>query len=90
MEHNEEFQKLNIRVVDIPEEHNIDFFIGTLQDNIQYEVCFWKTHSLEKVFRLEKKIECKIMSTMKPANHIYNDGSVSTCVIPQPTRLTPQ
>ena len=32
VEHNEEFQKLNIRVIDIPEEHMIDVFIGTLKD----------------------------------------------------------
>jgi len=29
MEHIEEFQKLNIRVKNIPEEHRIDVFIGT-------------------------------------------------------------
>ena len=34
VEHIEDFQKLNIRVTDIPEEHRIDLFIGTLKDNI--------------------------------------------------------
>ena len=34
MGHIEEFQKLNIRVKNIPEEHRIDVFIGTLKDNI--------------------------------------------------------
>ena len=29
VEHIENFQKLNIRVIDIPEEHGIDLFIGT-------------------------------------------------------------
>ena len=38
VEHIEEFQKLNIRVIDIPEEHGIDVFIWTLKDNIQHEV----------------------------------------------------
>ena len=38
-EHIEDFQKLNIRVIDIPNEHRIDVFIGTLRDNIQHEVC---------------------------------------------------
>ena len=33
-----DFQKLNIRVTDIPEEHRIDVFIGTLKDNIQHQV----------------------------------------------------
>jgi len=37
MEHIEDFQKLNIRVKDIPKEHRI-MFIGTLKDNIQHEV----------------------------------------------------
>ena len=34
----EEFQKLNIRVIDIPEEHNIEVFIGILKDSIQHEI----------------------------------------------------
>ena len=38
VEHIEDFQKLNIRVTDIPEEHRIDVFIGNLKDNIQHEV----------------------------------------------------
>ena len=38
VEHIEDFQKLNIRVNDIQEEHRIDVFIGTLKDSIQHEV----------------------------------------------------
>ena len=38
MEHIEDFQKLNIRVADIPEEHNIDVFIGTLKDTLVHMV----------------------------------------------------
>ena len=34
--HIEDFQKLNIRVTDIPEEHMIDVFISNLKDNIQH------------------------------------------------------
>ena len=37
VEHIEDFQKLNIRVTDIREEHMIDVFIGTLRDNIQHK-----------------------------------------------------
>jgi hypothetical protein len=37
-EHNENFQILNIRVMDILDEHLIDVFIGTLEDNIQHEI----------------------------------------------------
>ena len=65
-EHIEDFQKLNIRVTDISEEHRIDLFIGTLKDNIQHEVRILEPDSLEKTFRLARKIECKIMVTRKP------------------------
>ena len=53
-----DFQKLNIRVNNIPEEHRIDVFIGTLKDNIQHEVPLWELDSLEKAFRLARKVEC--------------------------------
>ena len=52
VEHIEDFQKLNIRVVDIPKEYMIDVFIWTLRDNIQHEVCVLEPDSLEKAFRL--------------------------------------
>ena len=68
----------------------IDLFIGTLKDNIQHEVRVLGPDSLEKAFRLARKIECKIMATRKPTTHIYKDGSVATPSLPQPTRLTPQ
>ena len=88
-EHIEDFQKLNIRVTDIPEEHRIDLFIGTLKGNIQHEVHVLEPDSLEKEFRLARKIECKIMATRKPTTHYYKEGVV-TPIFPQPTRLTPQ
>ena len=34
VEHIEDFQKLNIKVIDTPKEHRIDVFIGNLKDNI--------------------------------------------------------
>jgi hypothetical protein len=37
-EHIENFQRLNIKVTNIPDEHLIDVFIGTLKDKIQHEV----------------------------------------------------
>ena len=37
-EHIENFQRLNIKVTYIPDEHLIDVFRGTLKDNIQHEV----------------------------------------------------
>ena len=90
VEHIEDFQKLNIRVTNIPEEHRIDVFIGTLKDSIQHEVHLWESDSLEKAFRLARKNECKIMATRKPTTHFYKEGSFSTPRIPKPTRLTPQ
>ena len=89
-EHIEDFQKLNIRVTNILEEHNIDVFIVTLKDNIQHEVRLWEPDSLEKAFRLARKIECKIIATRKPTTQFYKEGSVATPRFPQPTRLTPQ
>ena len=89
-EHIEDFQKLNIRVTDILEEHKIDVFIGTLKDKIEHEVRVWEPDSLEKAFRLARKFECKIMASRKPTTHIYKDGSVATTRLPQPTRLASQ
>ena len=71
VEHIEDFQKLNIRVNNIPQGHNIDFFIGNLKDNIQHEVFLWELDSLEKEFRLARKNERKIMETGKPNTHKY-------------------
>eukprot|EP00253_Pinus_taeda_P020026 PITA_20026 len=65
MEHIKEFQKLNIRVKNIPEEHRIDVFIGNLKDNIQHDVCLWEPDSLEKAFMLARKMESKVMATRK-------------------------
>ena len=77
-------------LTDIPEEHRIDLFIGTLNDNLQHEIHILEPDSLEKAFRLARKIECKIMETRKTTTHMYKDGSVATPRLPQPTRLTPQ
>ena len=48
LEHIEDFQKLNIMVTDIPEEHGIDFFIGTLTSNMKFafwNLIHWRRHS---------------------------------------------
>ena len=90
MEHIEEFQKLNIKVKDIPKEHRIDVFIGTLKDNIQHDFCLWEPDSLEKALRLARKMERKIMATRKHTTHNNKDGSVAAPSPPQPIRLTPQ
>ena len=90
MEHIEEFQKLNIRVKNILEEHRIDVFIGTLKGSIQHDVRLWEPDSLEKAFKLARKMESKIMATRKHTTHNYKDGSVAAPSLPQPIRLTPQ
>ena len=89
MEHIEDFQKLNIRVKDILDEHRIDVFIGTLKDNIKHEFRLWERDSLEKAFRFARKIESKIMATRKSTTHNYKDGSVVSPSFPQHKRLTP-
>eukprot|EP00253_Pinus_taeda_P024457 PITA_24457 len=68
----------------------IDVFIGTLKDNIQHEVHLWEPDSLEKAFRLVRKMESKIMATKKPNTHNYKDGSVVSPSLPRPIRLKPQ
>ena len=90
VEHIEDFRKLNIRVTDIPEEQRIDVFIGTLKDNIQHEVRIWEPDSLDKAFRLARKIESKIIAIRKSTTQNYKYGSVVTPILPQPTRLKPQ
>jgi hypothetical protein len=52
----ENFQKLNIKVIDILDEHLIDFFIGNLKDNIQHQVRLWEPKSLENVFRVARNM----------------------------------
>ena len=90
VEHIEDFQKLDIRVTNIPKEHRISVFIETLTDNIQHKAILLELDSLEKEFRLARNIESKIMETRKLIIHIYKDGNVVVPSLPQPTRLTPQ
>jgi hypothetical protein len=60
-EHIEKFQRLNIKVTDIPNEHLINVFIGTLKDNIQHEVRLWEPKSLENAFKVVRNVESKNM-----------------------------
>ena len=60
IEHIENFQRLNIKVTNITDEHLIDVFIGTLKDNIQHEVCLWEPKSLENAFKVARNFEVKI------------------------------
>jgi len=89
-EHIEDFQKLNMRLNNILEKEIIDFFIGNLKDNIQDEVHLWELDSLEKTYRLARKIERKIMETRNPTTHNYKDGSFVSLSLSPHTRLRPQ
>jgi hypothetical protein len=86
------FQRLNIKVTDIPDEHLIDVFIGTLKDNIQHEVRLWEPKSLENAFKVARNVESKnmAMATRRTNPNIYRENNVPSSKTPQPTRLTPQ
>jgi hypothetical protein len=91
-EHIENFQRLNIKVTDILDEHLIDVFIGTLNDNIQHEVRLWEPKSLENAFKVERKVESKnmAMATRRTNPNIYRENNAPSSKTPQPIRLTPQ
>jgi hypothetical protein len=90
-EHIENFQRLNIKVTDIPDEHLIDVFIGTLKDKIQHEVRLWEPKSLENAFKVARNVESKTtaMATRIYPN-IYRENNAPSPKTPQSTRLTPQ
>jgi hypothetical protein len=91
-EHIENFQRLNIKVTDILDEHLIDVFIGTLKDNIQHEVRLWEPKSLENAFKVARNVESKnmAMATRRTNPNIYRENNAPSSKTPQPTRLTPQ
>jgi hypothetical protein len=90
--HIENFQILNIKVTNIPDEHLIDVFIGTLKDNIQHEVLLWEPKSLENAFKVARNVESKnmAMATRRTNPNIYRENNAPSSKTPQPTRLTPQ
>jgi hypothetical protein len=92
VEHIENFQRLNIKVTDIPNEHLIDVFIGTLKDSIQHEVRLWEPKSLENAFRVARNVGSKnmAMATRRVTPKIYQENNVPSSKTPKPTRLTPQ
>jgi hypothetical protein len=90
-EHIDNFQRLNTKLIDIPDEHLIDAFIGTLKDNIQHEVHLWEAKSLDNAFRVARNVESKNMDmdTRRTNPNIYRENNAPSKA-PQPTRLTPQ
>jgi hypothetical protein len=91
-EHIKNFQRFNIKVTDILDEHLIDVFIGTLRDNIQHEVLLWEPKSLENAFRVARNVESKnmAMANRRTNPNIYRENNAPSSKTPQPTRLTPQ
>jgi excinuclease UvrABC ATPase subunit len=88
----ENFQRLNIKVTDILDEHLIDVFIGNLKDNIQHEVRLLEPKSLENAFKVARNVESKnmAMATRRTNPIIYRENNAPSSKTPQPTRLTPQ
>jgi hypothetical protein len=91
-EHIENFQRLNIKVTNIPDKHLIDVFIENLKDNIQHEVRLWEPKSLKNVFKVMTNVESKnlAMATRRTTPNIDRENNVPSSKPPQPTRLTPQ
>ena len=74
----------------ISKDNLLDFFIGTLKDNIQHEVCIFEPSYLEKAFMMARKVESKNMAitTRKSFSNIYRENNFPSSKPPQ--RLTPQ
>jgi hypothetical protein len=89
-EHIENFQRLNIKVIDISNEHLIDVFIGTLKDNIQHEVLLWEPKSLENAFNVARNFESKnmAMATRRTNPNIYRENNAPSSKAPQLTILS--
>jgi hypothetical protein len=92
VEHIQQFQKLGLRVKNIPNENLLDLFMGTLKDNIQHELCILEPTSLEKAFKLARRVESKnmAMSTKRLPSNTYKENNVPSSNLPKPIRLTPQ
>jgi hypothetical protein len=72
-EHIQNFQRLNTKLTNIPYEHLIYVFIGTLKENIQHEVLLWEPKSLDNAFRVARNVESKnmAMDTRRSTPNIY-------------------
>jgi hypothetical protein len=92
VEHIDNFQRLNIKVMDIPNEHLIDVFIETLNDNIQHDVHLCEPKSLENVFNVARNLESKnmAMATRRTTPNIYQENNVPSSKTPQPTSFKPK
>ena len=91
-EHIQQFQKLSLRVKNIPTDNLLDLFMGTLKDNIQHELCIIEPTSLEMTFKLARGVESKnmAMTTKRFPSNPYRENNAPSSNLPKPTRLTPQ
>jgi len=66
--------------------------MGTLKDNIQHELCILEPTSLEKAFKLARRVEIKnmAMATKRFPSNTYKENNVTSYNLPKLTRLTPQ
>ena len=76
----------------IPTDNLLDLFMGTLKDNIQHELRILEPTSLEKSFKLAKRVESKnmAMATKRFPSNTYKENNVPSSNLPKPTRLTTQ
>ena len=84
-----QFQKLGLRVKNIPKGNLLDFFIGTSKESIQHEVCPFEPKSLENDFSLERKVESKNMDTRRASTNTYREGNVSSSNLTKSIRMMP-
>jgi hypothetical protein len=77
-------------VKNIPKDHLLDLFMGTLKESIQHDVHLWEPKSLENSFNVARRVESKNMTIRRVATNSYREGNVPTPNPTQPTRLTPQ
>ena len=66
--------------------------MGTLKDNIQHELCILEPTSLEKAFKLARRVESKnmAMTTKRFPSNTYRENNAPSSNLPKPTRFTPQ
>ena len=64
----------------------------TLKNNIQHELRILEPTSLEKAFKLVRRVESKNMGmdAKRFPSNTYKENNVSSSNLPKPTRLTPQ
>ena len=92
VEHIQQFQKLSLRVKNIPNDNVLDLFMGTLKDNIQHDLHILEPKSLENAFKLARRDESQnmAMATKRLPYNTYKENNVPSSNLPEPTRLTPQ